>query len=50
VQSLFPQDTTVLALRIEHGAPPKLAAVGGMTVLTVGALEDLPAMMKRVGS
>ena len=50
IQSLFPADTTLLAVRVDHGASPRLAAVARMSVLTVGQLADLPALIQRAGS
>lgn len=50
IQSLFPADTTLLAVRVDHGASPRLATVARMSVLTVGQLADLPALIQRAGS
>lgn len=49
VESLFNADTVVLAFRVEAGAKPKVSFVSGLAVLTVGALTDLPALMRQVG-
>jgi hypothetical protein len=46
VETLFGQDTTQVAFHIELGAQPKLAAVAGLTVITVGALTDLPSIIR----
>lgn len=50
VQSLFGQDTSQVALHVELGAQPKIGAVAGLTVITVGALTDLPQLIRRVTS
>ncbi|CAN5222029.1 DUF58 domain-containing protein [soil metagenome] len=46
VESLFGQDTTQVAFHIDLGAKPKLAAVAGLTVITIGALNDLPSVIR----
>ena len=50
VQSLFGSDTSQVAFHVEVGAHPKFGAVAGLTVITVGALEDLPSLMRGVSS
>lgn len=50
VQSLFGQDTSQVAIHVELGAQPKIGAVAGLTVITVGALADLPQLIRRVSS
>lgn len=48
VQTLFGQDTKVLAFRIEQGAQSKLSKVSDLTVVTIGDLTDLPRLLRRV--
>jgi len=50
VRSLFSTDTIGLAIRVETGAAPKLGVVSGMTMVTVGELSDLSALLKRAGA
>lgn len=49
IESLFGQDTTQVAFRVEPGAQARIAAVGGLTLITVGDLADLN-MLLRVSS
>lgn len=46
IQSLFGQDTSQVAFRVEAGAEPKFAAVAGLTLITIGALDDLPNVIR----
>ena len=48
VQSLFGQDTSQVAFHINLGAAPSIGEVAGLTVVTVGALEDLPSLVRGV--
>jgi uncharacterized protein (DUF58 family) len=48
VQTLFGNDTRTLAFQVEPGTPSKLSKVSGMTVVTLGDLSDLPALLRRV--
>ena len=48
VQTLFSQDTTTLAFRIELGSQSRLSKVSGLTVITLGNLADLPKLLRRV--
>lgn len=41
----FSPDVAVLGVRVEHGAPLTLQRSGGLSVLTVGRLADLPRAM-----
>lgn len=45
-QTLFGPDTTHVAFRVEHDAQPKLSTVTGLSVVTVGRLEDLPSLVR----
>jgi hypothetical protein len=47
IQRLFGGETTVLALRIEHGSRPRVQDVAGLSIVTLGALGDLPRVMAR---
>jgi uncharacterized protein (DUF58 family) len=49
VELLFPGDTTMLAVRVAEGESPSIKPVGGMLVLTIGALSDLPKVLRRTG-
>lgn len=46
IQSLFGADTSQVAFRIEAGAEPKFAAVAGLTLITIGSLDDLPKVVR----
>ena len=48
VQSLFGQDTSQVAFHINQGASPSIGAVSGLTVVTVGALNDLPSLVRGI--
>ncbi|AYF98515.1 DUF58 domain-containing protein [Protaetiibacter intestinalis] len=50
VQTLFGSDTTHLGVTAELGAQPRLGSVAGMTMLTVGRLEDLPGLFRGLSS
>ncbi|QEO10655.1 DUF58 domain-containing protein [Protaetiibacter larvae] len=50
VQTLFGADTTHLGIVVEEGEPARLGAVGGMQLLTVGRLEDLPGLFRGLSS
>ena len=50
VQSLFGSDTNQVAFHVELGAQPKLGSVAGLTVITVGSLEDLPSLVRGLSS
>lgn len=45
-KSVFSPDVNVLALRIEPGAPTSLQRTGGMSVITIGSLSDLPIALQ----
>lgn len=46
VESLFGQDTAQVAFHVVAGAPPKIASVAGLTVITVGDLADLSRLVR----
>ncbi|TFD19391.1 DUF58 domain-containing protein [Cryobacterium sp. TMT2-23] len=48
VQTLFGPETKTLAFRMELGSTPRLTSVSGLTVITLGQLTDLPALLRRV--
>ncbi|MFC6355195.1 DUF58 domain-containing protein [Luethyella okanaganae] len=48
VTTLFGLDTMTIAFRVECGASSRVGAVSGITVLTVGTLDDLPKLLRRV--
>ncbi len=48
VQSLFGQDTSQVAFHVNLGAPPSIGEVSGLTVVTVGSLEDLPSLVRGI--
>ena len=50
VQSLFGSDTSHVAFHVEYGAQPKLGAVAGLAVMTVGALKDLQSLVRGLSS
>jgi uncharacterized protein (DUF58 family) len=49
VESLFGQDTAQVAFHVVAGAQPKIAAVAGLTVITVGDLSDLSRLVRGLG-
>ena len=48
IETLFGQDTTVLAFRVILGAQPSVSTVAGLTIVTVGTLSDLGMLITRV--
>lgn len=48
VEPVFGSDTQVIAFRAELGAPSRIARVGESTVVTVGALDELSRLVRRV--
>ncbi|HEX4059280.1 MAG TPA: DUF58 domain-containing protein [Galbitalea sp.] len=50
MRTLFPVETVGLAIRVEKGAAPKLGAISGTTIVTVGELSDLSAVLNRAGA
>ncbi|MGV8851674.1 MAG: DUF58 domain-containing protein [Rhodoglobus sp.] len=49
VQSLFGQDTSQVAFHVVEGAEPKISAVAGLTVITIGDLNDLSKLVRGLG-
>jgi hypothetical protein len=43
----FPADTTVIAVICDERAHPRLRALSGLSVLTVGTLDDLAGLLLR---
>jgi hypothetical protein len=43
----LPQNVTAVAVRCEPGAEPTLKSIGGLSVMTIGALHDLKYMIAR---
>lgn len=50
IQTLYGPDTTQMGVRIDAGGQSRIGAMGGMTMLTVGTLDDLPAMLRGIAS
>ncbi|MBG6056290.1 hypothetical protein IWX81_002722 [Salinibacterium sp. CAN_S4] len=50
VQSLFGSDTNQVAFHVDLGAQPRLGAVAGLTLMTVGDLKDLPSLVRGLSS
>ncbi|WP_010203324.1 DUF58 domain-containing protein [Salinibacterium sp. PAMC 21357] len=48
IQSLFGQDTSQVAFKVVEGAEPKISAVAGLTVITIGDLKDLSQLVRGV--
>ncbi|WP_234659257.1 DUF58 domain-containing protein [Agromyces marinus] len=48
VETVFGSDTQILAFRAELGAPSRITRVGESTVVTVGALDELSRLVRRV--
>ncbi|MBG6238989.1 hypothetical protein IWX78_001968 [Mycetocola sp. CAN_C7] len=47
IQRLFGGETNVIALKIDHGSRPRIQDVAGLSIVTLGALGDLPRVMAR---
>lgn len=50
VESLFGQDTSQVAFHVELGSQPKIASVAGLTVITIGNLDDLSRLVRGISS
>ncbi|MHA6667519.1 DUF58 domain-containing protein [Homoserinimonas sp. A447] len=50
IQSLFGQDTSQVAFQVVLGSEPKISAVAGLTVITIGDLKDLSALVRGLSS
>jgi uncharacterized protein (DUF58 family) len=50
VQTLFGLDTKVLAFQVQLGEQSRLSQVGGLTLVTIGELADLPRLLRRVNA
>jgi len=50
IEMLFPADASMICFRVDDGAQPALATVSRMQVATLGALGDLPKILRRTGS
>jgi len=48
VESLFGQDTSQVAFHVELGAQPKISSVAGLTVITIGDLNDLSRLVRGI--
>ncbi|GAA2025769.1 DUF58 domain-containing protein [Agromyces tropicus] len=48
VETVFGSDTQLIALRAEVGASSRITRLGGSTIATVGALEELPRLVRRI--
>ena len=46
IETLFGKDTSIVAFRVELGAHPKISSVSGLTMITVGELSDLSALVR----
>jgi hypothetical protein len=46
IQSLFGQDTSQVAFHVVAGSEPKISSVAGLTVITIGDLKDLSALVR----
>jgi uncharacterized protein (DUF58 family) len=46
IETVFPQGTELIAVRAQAGAQPRLQAVSRLRLLTVGALADLPKLLR----
>ncbi|CAN5288860.1 DUF58 domain-containing protein [soil metagenome] len=49
VTTLYGTDTVVIVVRVAEGQDSGLAKIGSTTVVTVGRLADLPALLDRAG-
>ncbi len=50
VQTLFGADTSHLGVTVHLGAQARLGSVGGMQLMTIGRLEDLPSLFRGIAS
>nr|WP_246376689.1 DUF58 domain-containing protein [Conyzicola lurida] len=50
VETLFGQDTSQVAFHVELGAQPRISSVAGLTVITIGDLDDLNRLVRGVSS
>jgi hypothetical protein len=50
IRTLFSVETICLAIRIEQGASPRLGAISGTTMITLGDLSDLSVVLNRAGA
>lgn len=50
VQTVFGADTAHIAVTVDLGAQARLGAVGGVQMLTLGRLEDLPGLFRGLSS
>jgi hypothetical protein len=50
VQTLFGPDTAHVGVVVDAGAQARLGTAGGTLMLTVGRLEDLPALFRGLSS
>jgi hypothetical protein len=48
VETVFGSDTQVIAFRAETGAASRISRVADSTVVTVGSLDDLSRLVRRV--
>jgi hypothetical protein len=48
VEKLFGQDTSQVAFQVELGAQPKISSVAGLTVITIGDLNDLSRLVRGI--
>jgi uncharacterized protein (DUF58 family) len=48
VDTLFGNDTRTIGVRVEAGADPRISVVSGVSLVTVGALSDLPHLMRKL--
>jgi uncharacterized protein (DUF58 family) len=48
VETLFGLDTQTIGFRADLGAASRIAKVSGLTVVTVGNIDELPRLMRRV--
>ena len=48
VETLFGQDTSQVAFHVVLGAQPKIATVAGLTVITIGDLNDLSRLVRGI--
>lgn len=46
--ALFGGDTRTIGVRVDAGAEPRISIVAGIGIVTVGALSDLPQLMRKL--
>ena len=49
VAALWSTDTETITIRVDETAEPRVTRLGATLLITLGRLEELPALLKRAG-